>query len=606
MKKIFLFFSILILLLLFCSSNLSAQEAIKTSASVVYEIDDNLITKVTHNITLQNTKDTLFAKDYTLNLGGLVPKNVKVYDEHGKNLEFFEYENDFQQVEIKIIFPNALIGKGKVRNFSINFEENSIVRKNGQIWELSIPGVSRGKSFDSYIITLIIPSEFSETLYFNPEPSQTVDSNGKKFFHFNNIDVLGNGIKAFFGEFQLYSFDITYHLDNPYNRRNLMEIAIPPDSPYQRVYYESISPAPENVLKDEEGNWIAYFSLASKQRIDVKIQGVVQIFAKKQLDIPFSDSYLSQTLKESKFWQINDEKIQKIAKELESPKEIYEFVRTALTYNFEGAYPYSQRLGAVEALKNPKSATCTEFTDLFIALARAKGIPAREVNGYAYTDNPKIQPLSLVEDVLHAWPEYWDFEKRVWIPVDPTWGSTTGGFDFFSKFDLRHFSFVFHGINPEKPYPPGLYKLATNPQKDVFISFTKKLTNEDSTPLLTTAVDLELPFLKPKLIISIQNPGPLALYSKNIQVSQNETAKTYFIESLPPFGNTQITHYFGNLTQDLVVNLDDIKVINNAVSRTGVIIKIVLYVFCLFIFILFTVFVLLNKKNILRIKNVKD
>ena len=93
-----------------------------------------------------------------------------------------------------------------------------------------------------------------------------------------------------------------------------------------------------------------------------------------------------------------------------------------------------------------------EFTDLFITIARSAGIPAREVNGFAYTENPDIQPLSLVNDVLHAWPEYYDSEKGVWIPVDPTWGSTTGGVDYFSKLDLRHFTFVVHGKDSTKPY----------------------------------------------------------------------------------------------------------------------------------------------------------
>jgi len=53
-----------------------------------------------------------------------------------------------------------------------------------------------------------------------------------------------------------------------------------------------------------------------------------------------------------------------------------------------------------------------EFTDLFIALSRAAGIPAREINGFAYTDDIRLRPLDLVTDMLHAWPEYYDEEKE--------------------------------------------------------------------------------------------------------------------------------------------------------------------------------------------------
>ena len=114
-----------------------------------------------------------------------------------------------------------------------------------------------------------------------------------------------------------------------------------------------------------------------------------------------------------------------------------------------------------------------EFTDTFIALSRAAGIPAREINGYAYTENPHVQPMGMVSDVLHSWPEYYDKEKNFWVPIDPTWGNTTGGVDFFHKLDLRHFAFVIHGVDSSKPYPPGSYKLGANPQKDVYVSFGK-------------------------------------------------------------------------------------------------------------------------------------
>src|SRR5258707_13577173 len=101
-----------------------------------------------------------------------------------------------------------------------------------------------------------------------------------------------------------------------------------------------------------------------------------------------------------------------------------------------------------------------EFTDLFIAMARAAGIRAREINGYAYTENKDSEPLSLVADVLHSWPEYWDKYNKEWILVDPTWGNTTHGIDFFHKLDLRHFTFVIHGVNSEFPLSPGSYKLS--------------------------------------------------------------------------------------------------------------------------------------------------
>jgi len=53
---------------------------------------------------------------------------------------------------------------------------------------------------------------------------------------------------------------------------------------------------------------------------------------------------------------------------------------------------------------------CTEYTSLFIALARSVGIPARYSSGYSYTSTKGW--------LGHAWAEVYLGE---WVPVDPTW-----------------------------------------------------------------------------------------------------------------------------------------------------------------------------------------
>lgn len=66
---------------------------------------------------------------------------------------------------------------------------------------------------------------------------------------------------------------------------------------------------------------------------------------------------------------------------------------------------------AAEVLKT-REGDCTEHTVLFVALARAAGIPAREVGGVTAIDNG--QGL-----YYHAWPEVWVGE---WLAMDPTLG----------------------------------------------------------------------------------------------------------------------------------------------------------------------------------------
>ncbi|MCD6484159.1 MAG: transglutaminase domain-containing protein, partial [Candidatus Odinarchaeota archaeon] len=60
---------------------------------------------------------------------------------------------------------------------------------------------------------------------------------------------------------------------------------------------------------------------------------------------------------------------------------------------------------------------CTEFSALFVALCRCKGIPARLVGGYGYSATKKIwEP--------HAWAECYLNEQ--WITIEPTWRTHFG------------------------------------------------------------------------------------------------------------------------------------------------------------------------------------
>ncbi|MEK7458013.1 MAG: hypothetical protein AAB612_00795, partial [Patescibacteria group bacterium] len=124
---------------------------------------------------------------------------------------------------------------------------------------------------------------------------------------------------------------------------------------------------------------------------------------------------------------------------------------------------------------------------------------------------------TLTNDLLHAWPEYYDEERKLWIPVDPTWGKTTNGVDFFNKLDFSHIVFVIHGSSSEKPYSAGMYKVTGQEGKDVEVKLTP-LANE---PLrsLTLAPPT---FLKPN-IITVENNTGSAWYDVPIKIDLTST-----------------------------------------------------------------------------------
>ena len=577
-----------------------ASGEFNTDFDVTYEVKETGVTEVTNKITLTNVFSNMYATSYSIVLDSINPTNVKAYGLNSAYPTRIVKEGD--KTTIKIDFPDTVVGKDKSRTFYVSFDETTFAVRTGEVWEISIPGISEEATFNSYYLRLLIPEKLGQEAYISPSPRQKSNQNGFLTYVFNKTDVEKTGIVAGFGAFQVFSFNLNYHLENPLAKSSTTEITLPPDTAYQKVYYENISPRPTNMYVDSDGNWIAEFRLEARQRIDVTTNGFVQIFSNYRSFLEPNTESLNQNLVPLEYWDINNPEIVKLAQTLNTPKKIYDFVSTKLKYDYSRVKPNVERLGGVRALQNPESAICMEFTDLFITIARSAGIPAREVNGFAYTENPDIQPLSLVNDVLHAWPEYYDSEKGVWIPVDPTWGSTTGGVDYFSKLDLRHFTFVVHGKDSTKPYAAGSYKLGANPQKDVFVSFGSLPTVRNSKLELGAKIAIWVPFISNKLDLSISNSGPVAVYNliPKVYFDGIEQTSKNNLDVLLPFQTYKTSldipfSFLASKTPDIikiVVNEDEIVVPTN---KKQVIIYNLLFIFIIAILILLTIIIRLKK-----------
>ena len=587
-------------------TSVKAEGEFTTDYDVTYEVKETGATEVINKISLTNVFSNLYATSYSIVLDSMDPKNIKAFDINGPLELSSRVDGSITTLEVK--FKDQLVGKNKSRTFWISFEESSFAVRTGEVWEISIPRISENAKFNSYNVTILIPEKLGQEAYVSPNPRNKISQNGYLKYSFNREDVEKTGIVAGFGEFQVFSFSLNYHLENPLSKPATTEITLPPDTAYQRVYYENINPKPSKMYTDMDGNWIAEFNLQARERIDVVVSGHVQIFSNFRPFTKPTQESLNLNISKTDYWDTQDSTIQTLAKELKTPRNIYDYVSTKLKYDYTRVKPNVERLGGVNALKNPESAICMEFTDLFITLARAAGIPAREINGYAYTENPEIQPLSLVNDVLHAWPEYYDVDKGVWIPVDPTWGSTTGGVDYFTKLDLRHFTFVVHGVSDTKPYPAGSYKLGTNPQKDVFVSFGSLPQERNSKLKIEANLEGWIPLISNRLDINIYNPGPVAVYDiwpliyfdgVKKEVSTNfdkllpfESRKT-FIEI--PFS------FLGAKTPNTVkvsILEDEVTIPTN---KNQVVIYNLLFVFVVAILILLTILIRLKRINFAKI-----
>lgn len=529
-KSVFLSFSFL---LLFSATSLAGQDFIVNN-QVLYEVQESGLTKVTNQISIENLKSEVHATSYKLHLVGIDPQNIHA-QEGDVSLIVTELK-DGENHTLTINFENSIVGKNEVRNFELSFTENSFAVRTGEVWEITIPRLINKDAFDNYNLTLSVPDSLGLEAYISPTENSRDLKDGKNYYYFDKDKIARSSITAGFGKFQVFNFDLNYHLENPLNRSSFVEIALPPDTSLQKVRYKSIDPEPENVRLDQDGNWLAGYILAPHQRLDISVQGNVQIFASPRKLFSLDSKSFNDNLKATQYWQVEDPKIKDLAKSLKTPEKIYRFVVDTLIYDYRRVKPNVERSGAIGALENPNNAICMEFTDLFVTLARAAGIPAREVNGFAYTENPEIQPLSMVADVLHAWPEYWDGKTNTWVSIDPTWEKTTGGVDFFNKLDLRHFTFVIHGASSTLPYPPGSYKLGTDPQKDVYVTFGQLQSESKSSIEILAQKSSPFPLVGQKITFSIKNSGQVAIYGLSPRVLfDKKVVDSKFVEVFPPY-----------------------------------------------------------------------
>jgi hypothetical protein len=289
---------------------------------------------------------------------------------------------------------------------------------------------------------------------------------------------------------------------------------------------------------------LAQYTIPKQQSLNITVSGQAKIHPAVAIESkPQAGEYLTPQT----YWPATDQRITAISTNLNSVKQIYQYVVNTLNYNYLHL-DTAIRKGALIALDTPDSSLCTEFTDLFVTLARSKGISAREIEGFAYSNDSKIKPINTNSDVLHAWPEYFDSNSQTWHQIDPTWEKTTNGIDYFNDLDLNHLAFVVHGLQSNFPPPPGSYK-KDNSAKSVFVNFATE--------------ELKPQFISPQVVynnhvITVKNPNLFSLHSLNIKVA-NSTFNTT-ISSLPPLAVTTLTIPTINFFQSVLPQSKNVSV----------------------------------------------
>lgn len=539
MKRFFLFLVAIFSILFFARPVKADTSNFSVATNVTYTVNASGSTHVAFAVVLKNTTDKYYASSYTVHLGFQNITNVSSSDTGGTISPVVKNTTDGEIITIP--FNSHVSGLNKTLPFSLAFDTPEVATRNGSIWEVNIPGLSNGSDFTDFIVHVVVPSYFGNPTYIKPNV-------GNNNLTFTKEQLGTSGISLAFGDKEVYTTNLTYHLQNTQLFPVRTEIALPPDTTYQHVEIDSISPKPQNVTIDQDGNWMALYQLAPSQTVTVHAQGKVfeSLTPQKQSISTQEEKLYTQP---NMYWQTKDSKIQDLAKTLKTPEAIYDYVVKTLTYDFARVSDTQNRLGAVGVLHHPDEAVCLEFTDLFIAIARSAGIPARELDGYAYTQNTVERPLSLQKEVLHAWPEYYDKTQNTWVMVDPTWENTTGGVDYFHTFDYDHLTFVIKGVSSSYPIPAGGYKLTNQTgEKDIDVSFAPESVASDPTIQVGTNFPQSvLAGIPIQGNMSLYNSGQVLFPSQVVTVDSVFSGKqSYILTAIPPFGHTTLPLSLGN------------------------------------------------------------
>lgn len=437
--------------------------------SILYQFTQNGSAKVIQNIKLTNQSALIYAKEYSL----LAPKDVSnvQISQSGQAIPF-NLETQTDQTKINFSFLSPAIGKNQSNQFTISYNLPNIAKPSGQLWEIILPGQQNPyPTISTY--TLEIPSSWgplAQSSFPNLKPKTTFQSP----IIFNTPQDYLAPISLSFGKARIFEFKLSYFLENSTSQPKQLSIPIPPTTQSQQIHFTVIEPQPDNTKSDSNGNLFAIYNLQKNTQLNINVSGLARIQSNPDYLDTTNSKYLNSTKQNNQVWPNLNQKF-------DNPKDIYQYVTTFLTYNPNRAQdPKPQTVG--ELLQHPDNAICTDFTNLFISLSRSNNLSSRQIIGWALSEDQNANPLNQNADVLHSWVQYYDYNQRKWKEIDPTWGATSHGIDYFNSFDLNHLTFIIRGDDPSNPQPPGYYKQANNP-KSVQVSLSSKNFQTSLQPL---------------------------------------------------------------------------------------------------------------------------
>lgn len=132
----------------------------------------------------------------------------------------------------------------------------------------------------------------------------------------------------------------------------------------------------------------------------------------QKVTLPVTDPQLAQFVNPSKEITSTEESVVKQAREIAGDdKDAWSVARKLADWTHTNLQWRFVAVADAKATLASREADCSEFSQLFVSMARSLGLPARMVTGMAYSGRSFGG---------HAWVEVWIGR---WVELDPTWGT---------------------------------------------------------------------------------------------------------------------------------------------------------------------------------------
>lgn len=237
-----------------------------------------------------------------------------------------------------------------------------------------------------------------------------------------------------------YSVDVIVNNVGTYPAVSVpLRLALPTNqSSYQIISNITYSHEPEKITYDVIGNQFAHYTIdyidsfsSANYSFNISLTIISTDFNIQKNSISEYDENLDKFLLESPLINYKATDVLNIAKLISlNSSNIVDIAWNSYSWIIDNIN-YQQVPGendALTTLKN-KEGGSAEFGNLYVALLRANGIPARRISGWG--KNFQLGESYHLAKFAHGWTEFY-LPDYGWIPVDPTWGQRNK-FDYFAK-----------------------------------------------------------------------------------------------------------------------------------------------------------------------------